>query len=109
MVQRVNHRLAAPDSHTIILSEPQLLDWRPHMPRIFQLTAAAAAVFTLSLIACSGGLDPSSSTPAQRPDRISPDPHSKVPGGPTLDPQQSGTTNRLQAVSPVNQRVVWAS
>lgn len=28
---------------------------------------------------------------------------------PTLTPQQSGTTNRLQAVSPVNERVVWAS
>src|SRR5216684_2773821 len=29
--------------------------------------------------------------------------------GPTLTPQQSGTTNRLQAISPVNARVVWAS
>src|SRR5207244_2464495 len=28
---------------------------------------------------------------------------------PTLTPQQSGTRNRLQAVSPVNSRVVWAS
>lgn len=28
---------------------------------------------------------------------------------PTLTPQQSGTTNRLQAVSPVNASVVWAS
>lgn len=28
---------------------------------------------------------------------------------PTLTPQQSGTTNRLQAVSPVNSRIVWAS
>ena len=28
---------------------------------------------------------------------------------PTLTPQQSGTTNRLQAVSPVNSNVVWAS
>jgi photosystem II stability/assembly factor-like uncharacterized protein len=28
---------------------------------------------------------------------------------PTLTPQQSGTANRLQAVSPVNQQVVWAS
>jgi photosystem II stability/assembly factor-like uncharacterized protein len=28
---------------------------------------------------------------------------------PTLTPQQSGTTNRLQAISPVNARVVWAS
>jgi len=29
--------------------------------------------------------------------------------GPTLTPQSSGTTNRLQAISPVNDRVVWAS
>ena len=29
--------------------------------------------------------------------------------GPTLTPQNSGTTNRLQAISPVNQRLVWAS
>jgi photosystem II stability/assembly factor-like uncharacterized protein len=28
---------------------------------------------------------------------------------PTLTAQQSGTTNRLQAISPVNARVVWAS
>src|SRR5213082_3678789 len=28
---------------------------------------------------------------------------------PTLTPQQSGTVNRLQAVSPVNAKVVWAS
>src|ERR1700739_4947467 len=28
---------------------------------------------------------------------------------PTLTVQQSGTTNRLQAISPVNSRVVWAS
>jgi photosystem II stability/assembly factor-like uncharacterized protein len=29
--------------------------------------------------------------------------------GPTLTPQHSGTTNRLQAVSPVNANVVWVS
>jgi photosystem II stability/assembly factor-like uncharacterized protein len=32
-----------------------------------------------------------------------------APTGPTLTPQTSGTTNRLQAVSPVDERVVWAS
>jgi photosystem II stability/assembly factor-like uncharacterized protein len=31
------------------------------------------------------------------------------PRGPTLTPQTSGTQNRLQAVSPVDARVVWAS
>jgi len=34
---------------------------------------------------------------------------SAAPVAPTLTPQVSGTRNRLQAVSPVNERVVWAS
>ena len=29
--------------------------------------------------------------------------------GPTLVPQRSGTTNRLQAISPVSPQVAWAS
>ena len=33
----------------------------------------------------------------------------KAGRAPRLTPQQSGTTNRLQAISPVNARVVWAS
>lgn len=33
----------------------------------------------------------------------------KKTNGPTLTPQVSGTTSRLQAVSPVNDQVVWAS
>jgi len=32
-----------------------------------------------------------------------------APHGPRLTPQNSGTTNRLQAISPVNERGVWAS
>ena len=32
-----------------------------------------------------------------------------APSAPTLTPQQSGTTSRLQAISPVNARVAWAS
>lgn len=35
--------------------------------------------------------------------------HHSHPHTPRLIPQQSGTTNRLQAISPVNARVVWAS
>jgi len=31
------------------------------------------------------------------------------PRGPTLTPQQSGTTSRLQAISPVSPRIAWAS
>jgi photosystem II stability/assembly factor-like uncharacterized protein len=34
---------------------------------------------------------------------------SVAPAGPTLTPQTSGTGNRLQAVSPVDERVVWVS
>ena len=34
---------------------------------------------------------------------------SVAPAGPTLTPQTSGTKNRLQAVSPVDERVVWVS
>ena len=35
--------------------------------------------------------------------------HQDAHRAPVLTPQQSGTANRLQAVSPVNSRVVWAS
>src|SRR3954470_20047963 len=56
-------------------------------------------------LACSGeesisgvGAD-NASAAARRPAAFSP----------TLTPQQSGTLNRLQAVSPVNAKVVWAS
>ncbi|PYO82181.1 MAG: hypothetical protein DMD65_09655 [Gemmatimonadetes bacterium] len=34
---------------------------------------------------------------------------SSAASAPTLTPQQSGTTNRLQAISPVSPRVAWAS
>lgn len=36
-------------------------------------------------------------------------PSAKARRTPRLTPQQSGTTNRLQAISPVDARVVWAS
>lgn len=35
--------------------------------------------------------------------------HGKKSFGPTITPQDSGTTNRIQAVSAVNERVVWVS
>lgn len=38
-----------------------------------------------------------------------PGPGAAPPGGPTLTPQTSGTTQRLQAVSAVDSRVVWVS
>src|SRR5688572_9349566 len=59
-------------------------------PRWVLLLALAAA------LGCS-----SASPPAQR--------STAAPAGPTLTPQTSGTTNRLQAVSAVDERVVWVS
>ena len=43
------------------------------------------------------------------PSTRSPDPVSAAAGVPTLTPRQSGTTNRLQAISPVSDRIAWAS
>jgi photosystem II stability/assembly factor-like uncharacterized protein len=54
--------------------------------------------FLLPLAVVAAGC--SSPSPADR---------SVAPAGPTLTPQTSGTRNRLQAVSPVNERVVWVS
>src|SRR5205085_6237 len=53
-------------------------------------------------LACTGSLEPSAigiGTQAQAP----------ATGQPTLTPQASGTSSRLQAVSAVNPSVVWAS
>jgi photosystem II stability/assembly factor-like uncharacterized protein len=61
------------------------------------LTGVAAALS----VACSGSFSPSSDPPAAIRKSSS--------DAPRLTPQRSNTTNRLQAVSPVNQRVVWAS
>ena len=64
----------------------------------------AAAVFVAALaLSCA---DPSSPDPTSRPSLESSAEHR---GSPILRVQHSGTTNRLQAVSPVNSDVVWAS
>jgi photosystem II stability/assembly factor-like uncharacterized protein len=66
------------------------------------LTAAAGTGLAVAVaLACSGTSDPSDSPAAALSAATS--------GAPTVIPQHSGTTNRLQAVSPVNQQVVWAS
>jgi photosystem II stability/assembly factor-like uncharacterized protein len=54
--------------------------------------------FLLPLAAVAAGC--SSPRPVERP---------VAPAGPTLTPQTSGIKNRLQAVSPVDERVVWVS
>jgi photosystem II stability/assembly factor-like uncharacterized protein len=51
-------------------------------------------LLTLALAGCSA------------PPRAAP---ASTTGSPTLTPQQSGTSHRLQAVSPVSERVAWAS
>lgn len=63
--------------------------------RLGSLLAAFAAM------TCSGG-----TTPAARPHAAVTAQHS---ASPTTTPQQSGVTSRLQAVSPVDEEVVWVS
>jgi photosystem II stability/assembly factor-like uncharacterized protein len=64
------------------------------------LSAAAGVLAGAVLFACSDNSAPPapSDLPALRTN-----------ASPTLTPQNSGTTNRLQAISPVNDRVAWAS
>ena len=60
--------------------------------------AAARTGIAFLTIACSGTVDPTPATFRTSPDT-----------GPTVTPQVSGTTQRFFAVSPVNDRGVWAS
>ncbi|HET6837096.1 MAG TPA: hypothetical protein VFH24_03575 [Gemmatimonadales bacterium] len=64
------------------------------------LAAGVAGLAATVTLACSTASDPSAdaSLPSQA-----------LAAAPTVTPQHSGTTNRLQAVSPVNANVVWAS
>lgn len=74
------------------------------MLRSLSIAAAGTGVATLLVIACSGSSEPNTAI-FQTPEPAS----SSNQEGPTVTPQVSGTANRLQAVSPVNERVVWAS
>lgn len=65
------------------------------------IAAAVAGVAAVS-VACSGTLSPTGDSAATSGRGSSQD-------APRLTPQRSNTANRLQAVSPVNRRVVWAS
>ncbi len=69
---------------------------------------------SMVLVAAAFAAGCSDNTPDQGdvPEELTPDVEVAASHGanpPVLTPQQSGTTNRLQAVSPVNSRVVWAS
>ncbi|MBA3319688.1 MAG: hypothetical protein H0T50_16575 [Gemmatimonadales bacterium] len=57
-----------------------------------------AIVLALAAAACSSASTRSTNRAADR-----------FGGAPTLTPQTSGTTNRLQAISPVSDRIAWAS
>jgi photosystem II stability/assembly factor-like uncharacterized protein len=70
------------------------------MLRAFSMALVAAALAAGASAACSD-------TSAPAPDSALAASHAAAT--PTLTPQQSGTTNRLQAISPVNARIAWAS
>lgn len=79
------------------------------MSRTFPTAAFSAGLAVLMAVGCS---DNTGDTPADGTNPAVADVEVEASRGanpPTLTPQQSGTTNRLQAVSPVNSRVVWAS
>jgi photosystem II stability/assembly factor-like uncharacterized protein len=72
------------------------------MHRSLSIAATGIGVAALLVVACSGSFEPTTAffqTPGQAPSS----------DGPTLTPQVSGTTKRFFSVSPVNDRVVWAS
>jgi photosystem II stability/assembly factor-like uncharacterized protein len=62
---------------------------------------AASGACAAAMLNCS---DPSAPAPAAAANRGE-SPPSEI----TVTPQQSGTANRLQAISPVNDRIAWAS
>src|SRR2546426_8858500 len=74
------------------------------MLRSLPVAVAATGVVAATTLCCSDASAP----------RPAPASHlalaaSAAATAPTLTPQQSGTTNRLQAISPVSPRVAWAS
>ena len=73
------------------------------MARFLSYTSAAAVLAGAVVLACG---DPSSPTPASAPILET---ATVQQGPPILRVQHSGTINRLQAISPVNSQVVWAS
>jgi photosystem II stability/assembly factor-like uncharacterized protein len=73
------------------------------MLRSLSNASAAAVLVAAVTLSCA---EPSSPNPTSTPSLES---SATRKGSPTLRVQQSGTTNRLQAISPVNSDVVWAS
>jgi photosystem II stability/assembly factor-like uncharacterized protein len=74
------------------------------MLRTLPAAVAATGVVAATTLCCS---DTAAPTRAAAPRTALA--ASLAAAAPTLTPQQSGTTNRLQAISPVSPRVAWAS
>lgn len=70
------------------------------MMRPSSIAALLAAAGTAATLACSDNADTPSAPSLDA---------AAAAASPTLTPQSSGTTNRLQAISPVSNRVAWAS
>jgi photosystem II stability/assembly factor-like uncharacterized protein len=70
------------------------------MPHPLVATAAAAGLAAAFILGCSETSEPT------RPSSVA---AAVTLGEPTLTPQESGTENRLQAISPVSAQVAWAS
>jgi photosystem II stability/assembly factor-like uncharacterized protein len=82
------------------------------MLRSLSIAAGLTGVATALSLACSGTVDPSpeiSRSSSRGGNQGSSSNSPRQASSPTLTPQQSGTLNRLQAVSPVNHKIVWAS
>ena len=91
----------------VILGKPRHPIGDLPMLRFLSIAAAGTGVAAALAIACSGSLEPTTGV-FQTPGQAS-TPEQAPSNGPTLTPQVSGTSQRLQAVSPVNDKVVWAS
>src|SRR2546422_10960085 len=74
------------------------------MLRTLPAAVAATGVVAATTLCCSDTSAPTRAA-APRTALVA----SSAASAPTLTPQQSGTTNRLQAISPVSPRVAWAS
>jgi photosystem II stability/assembly factor-like uncharacterized protein len=74
------------------------------MLRSLSIAGAATGIAAALSVACSGTFSPSTLGDQSGASR-----KKSAADAPLLTPQQSNTTQRLQAVSPVNHRIVWAS
>ena len=74
------------------------------MMRPLSSAGLMAGIVTATTLACSDSSDLSTAT-STVPSMDA----AQAASAPTVTPQSSGTTQRLQAISPVNNRVAWAS